>query len=91
MGERGRPTSLRSLPVESGVSRDRPCAPSRALLRHGALANLLGSALLPHKEMHMAANTRGYPNAPASCIWFLHTPQKMGAIPGGPVGFYTPA
>lgn len=40
--------------------------PPRPLLRHGAPANLLGSAILSHKEMHMAASDTRRPLRPAS-------------------------
>lgn len=70
---------------ERGVSRDRPRTLSCALLRHGVLANLLGSAVLSRKETHMAASDTRRPLHPA-----LHASQKMGAIPGIPWDFTRP-
>lgn len=65
----GGPTS-RPSPRECWLSRDRPRSLPRALLRHGGLANLLGSAFLSHKGTHVAASeTRR--RLPSSCIWFL--------------------
>lgn len=67
-------------PGEPRVSRDRPRSPSRVLLRHGGLANLLGSAILPPEETHMAASDTRRPLRPA--LASLQVPQKIGAISG---------
>lgn len=69
------------------VSQDgeRPRTLSLCLPRHAALANLLRSAILWHKEMHMAASDAWRPLHPA-----FGFSQKMGMIPGDSVGFYTP-
>lgn len=67
---------------EVSQDRGRPRTLSLCLLRHAALANLLRSAILWHKEMHMAASDAWRPLHPA-----LGSSQKTGIIPGVPWDF----
>lgn len=67
-GGSGGPPSLlpRGSAGSAGTGPATPPPPPRPLLRHGAPANLLGSAILSHKEMHMAASDTRRPLRPAS-------------------------